>query len=253
MRILLLLLAIASGLGAAWLILLRDDPEPPPAPEPAESVAMRDVLVIDQEIAADTPIEAQDLRWQSWPEDALQEDYILRDTDADAPSRIEGFVARSDLHPGDPVRPARLRDAGARAIAAQLESGQRAMAVRVSVESTAGGFVLPGDRIDLVHTTTPPEGGRSRSKTLVTNLHVLALDQRTQSDPDEQAAIGQTATLAVSPQQAEIITSAEREGRLTLVLRARADQDEPSQLSERAGERGITVIRSGRRELFELD
>lgn len=255
MRLLLLVLAIASGLAAAWLILSRPDPEPQPAPapEPAETVALEEVLVFASDIPQDTPITAADLRWQSWPETALRPEFILRAAQPDAPERLDGRVARSDLHEGDPVRGERLRRADAGAIAAMLASGQRALAVRVSVESTAGGFVLPGDRVDIVHIASPPEGGRSRSRTLVTNLRVLALDQRTRSAPEEIAAIGQTVTLEVTPEQAEIITSAERTGRLTLMLRARADEEEPPQLDERASGRNITVIRSGRRELFEFD
>lgn len=257
MRILLFLLAIASGLGAAWLILMQPDPEPEPAlapdPEPAEAVTMHDVLVFARDIPVDTAIMPEDLRWQSWPEEALQDTFILRNDRPEAPEELERRVARSDLHSGDPVREGRLRSVGSGAIAAMLDPGQRALAVRVSVESTAGGFVLPGDRVDLLHTTTPPEGGRSRSRALVTNLRVLALDQRTHSGPDEIATIGQTATLEVTPEQAEIITAAERTGRLTLVLRSRSDGDEPPQLDDRAADRNITVIRRGRRELFEIN
>ncbi|MDP2765156.1 MAG: Flp pilus assembly protein CpaB, partial [Brevundimonas sp.] len=122
-------------------------------------------------------------------------------------------------------------------MAAYLEPGMRAMAIRVTVETAAGGFILPGDRVDVLLTreTTlgnmgAQEGDRSKfaSSTVMQNIKVLAIDQSTRAGDDEQAVVGATATLEVAPRDAEALSLAKSEGELSLVLRSYADTGGPS-------------------------
>jgi pilus assembly protein CpaB len=122
-------------------------------------------------------------------------------------------------------------------MAAYLEPGMRAMAIRVTVETAAGGFILPGDRVDVLLTreTTlanmgAQEGDRSKfaSSTVMQNIKVLAIDQSTRAGDEEQAVVGATATLEVGPRDAEALALAKSEGELSLVLRSYADTGGPS-------------------------
>jgi pilus assembly protein CpaB len=122
-------------------------------------------------------------------------------------------------------------------MAAYLEPGMRAMAIRVTVETAAGGFILPGDRVDVLLTreTTLANVGaqdsdRSKfsSSTVMQNVKVLAIDQSTRAGDDEQAVVGATATLELGPRDAEALALAKSEGELSLVLRSYADTGGPS-------------------------
>jgi pilus assembly protein CpaB len=124
-------------------------------------------------------------------------------------------------------------------LAAYLEPGMRAMAIGVTVESAAGGFILPGDRVDVVFTGEDKSGvegggGKFIAGTVLHNVKVLAIDQSTRAGDDEQAVVGATATLEVGPQDAEILAQAKAQGELSLSLRSYADTAGPSGSIRRA-------------------
>ena len=149
-----------------------------------------------------------------------------------------GSVVREPILAGEPIvlrKIVRAGDSGY--MAAYLEPGMRAMAIRVTVETAAGGFILPGDRVDVVLTRETnlgnlgaSEGDRSKftSATVMQNIKVLAIDQSTRAGDDEQTVIGATATLEVGPRDAEALALAKSEGELSLILRSYADTGGPS-------------------------
>lgn len=146
-----------------------------------------------------------------------------------------GAVVREPILAGEPLvarKVVRAGDSGY--MAAYLEPGMRAMAISVTVETAAGGFILPGDRVDVLLTreiksNAPDAGGpRYATATVMRNVKVLAIDQSTRAAEDEQAVVGATATLAVTGQDAEILALARSEGDLSLVLRSYADTAGPS-------------------------
>jgi pilus assembly protein CpaB len=149
-----------------------------------------------------------------------------------------GSVVREPILAGEPIVMRKIVRAGDSGyMAAYLEPGMRAMAIRVTVETAAGGFILPGDRVDVVLTRETnlsnagaTEGERSKftSATVMQNIKVLAIDQSTRAGDDEQAVIGATATLEVGPRDAETLALAKSEGELSLVLRSYADTGGPS-------------------------
>ena len=151
-----------------------------------------------------------------------------------------GSVVREPILAGEPIVARKIVRAGDSGyMAAYLEPGMRAMAIRVTVETAAGGFILPGDRVDVVLTrqldnnNNATEGGASdRAKhatgTVLENLKVLAVDQTTRAGDDEQSVVGATATLEVTPKDAELLALAKAEGELSLVLRSYADTAGPS-------------------------
>ena len=155
-----------------------------------------------------------------------------------AKSEYFGSVVREPILAGEPIVGRKIVRAGDSGyMAAYLEPGMRAMAIRVNVETAAGGFILPGDRVDLVLTRETnlgnigaSEGDRSKftSATVLQNIKVLAIDQSTRAGDEEQAVVGATATLELGPRDAEALALAKSEGELSLVLRSYADTAGPS-------------------------
>lgn len=145
-----------------------------------------------------------------------------------------GSVVREPILAGEPIVPRKIVRAGDSGyLAAYLEPGMRAMAISVTVETAAGGFILPGDRVDVLLTQERPgvegsKGDKHASSTVMQNLKVLAIDQSTRAGDDEQAVVGATATLEVGPADAEALALAKSEGNLSLVLRSYADTAGPS-------------------------
>ena len=176
-----------------------------------------------------------------------------------------GSVVREPILAGEPIIGRKIVRAGDSGyMAAYLEPGMRAMAIGVSVESAAGGFILPGDRVDVIVTVeqqggNPDDAGRARfaSRIVMQNVKVLAIDQSTRAGDDQQAVVGATATLEVAPQDAEVVALAKAAGTLSLVLRSYADTSGPSgrvALPPRASERStaIRVFRGGEPEVVNV-
>ena len=133
-------------------------------------------------------------------------------------------------------------------MSAILPSGKRAVAVRVTAQSTAGGFILPNDRVDLIHTVNQTSEGQTRfvSQTLLANIRVMAIDQTIEEQDGERVVVGKTATLELSPSEVELVASAEKEGSLSLSLRSMADMkiDDAVRKSRRSGT--VRLYRSGK-------
>lgn len=231
---------------------------------------MAKVLVAARDLAPGKRLTDADLAWKDWPVDEVNPAFI---TDGSVPlpqaaeaakpaekapegavaavaraannvatggakSEYFGSVVREPILAGEPIVGRKIVRAGDSGyMAAYLEPGMRAMAIRVNVETAAGGFILPGDRVDLVLTRETNLGNmgatdESRSKfsssTVLQNIKVLAIDQSTRAGDDEQAVVGATATLELGPRDAEALALAKSEGELSLVLRSYADTAGPS-------------------------
>lgn len=133
---------------------------------------------------------------------------------------------------GQPITQGALVKPGDRGfLAAALGPGMRAVTVPVSTQSAVAGFVFPGDRIDLVLTQNVPGGGDGPplkvSETVLRNLRVLATDQRTDNEADDQGntvvRTYSTVTVEATPKIAEKIAVAQTLGQLSLSLRSIAD------------------------------
>ncbi|MFK0297998.1 Flp pilus assembly protein CpaB [Brevundimonas sp. NPDC090276] len=170
-----------------------------------------------------------------------------------------GAVVREPILAGEPIVARKIVRAGDSGfMAAYLEPGMRAMAIRVTVETAAGGFILPGDRADVLLTRevkTPGGGDAAKfaTATVMQNVKVLAIDQATRAADDAQAVVGATATLEVSGPDAEVLALAKSEGDLSLVLRSYADTAGPSGRTAAATRRSeaaniVRVHREGQTE-----
>jgi pilus assembly protein CpaB len=235
LRVGLLLVALAAGGIAAWLVIAA---RPGPAVASIEA-ATQDVLVASSDLLPAQALTTENLRWQAWPKSALNPVYITRSSRPDAPDVLAGSIARNRMSVGEPIRDENLIPRHAGFLATMLPAGKRAMAVRTSAESTAGGLMKPNDRVDVLH-----NDGQARVRTILRNVKVLAIDNVVD---DTSKTIGKTATLELDPSQAEVLTTAQATGTISLSLRSAADNDDNSQQDAQ----NIRIIRAGRTEIVK--
>lgn len=215
-----------------WRAALIEEPMPL-----QQRVELTEVLVAARPLPVGTLIKPEDLRWQGWPEDAVANGFMLK-TETE-PRDLTGTVVRHPVPKGAPLPRASLIEPGERGfLAAVLPAGRRAISVSVSEVSGLAGLIFPGDRVDVLlsHSASGSAGtaltgghssGRRASETVISGLRILALDQRT-DDIDGSPRVARTATLEVTPRQAEIISLARTMGDLTLVLHsARGAEPDP--------------------------
>ena len=213
--------------------------EATPAPLGAE------VLVATRALPVGAIIDLESIRYQPWPKELVQDAYYLRGTAS--PDSLVGTVVRYPLTAGQPVTQGTLVKPGDRGfLAAALGPGMRAVTVSVSAQTSVAGFVFPGDRVDMVLTSTVQgsDGQPLRtSETIVRNVRVLATDQRTSNqetaDGKPTASTYSTVTLEATPKLAEKIAVAQTIGTLSLSLRSLADNNAELERAIAAGE--VTV------------
>ncbi|GEO97735.1 Flp pilus assembly protein CpaB [Methylobacterium haplocladii] len=251
-RLAVLAVALVAGAGAAYLMSGED--APPPVSAPAPVVAMTDVLVAAADLPVGQTLKAQDLRWQPWPDQALTPGYLTRATAPTALEDTAGSIIRTGFLANEPIRTEKLVKAGSGFMSAILPSGMRAVAVEIAKggSSSAGGFVLPNDHVDVISiskSTTSGTGDQNAqvAQTLLTDIRVLAVGQVVQERNGETVVTGETATLSLTPAQAETVTLAQKVGSISLVLRSILDTGKSTETAaaEPAAETGLTVVRFG--------
>jgi len=246
--------ALASAGGAGYLAMNWMRPPPPEVVEVPATVQTTEVLALTGDVPMGQPLEDK-ITWQQWPSGGVTDGFITKETEPEALEKFKNSLARVSLYSGEPVRKAKLVGEGLSFMSSILPSGRRAVATQIAADTSAGGFILPNDFVDVIMTRKRPnEGGQEgfSTETILKNIKVLAIDQAIQEDEEgRRVKVGETATLELTPQQAEIITVAQQMAdRLTLALRSVADtqeaQDEADYLISGTAKRGtILLIKSG--------
>ncbi len=262
-QIIVLGVAVAAA-GGAGLIAKNMASKPKPTPVVVQTkpekpaIALREVLVVSDNVPMGAPLERDIMKWQAWPKDSMNEQFIDRETEPDAIDKLDGVVTRAAISQGEPVRKSRLIGFGRSFLSSVLPAGMRAVATQISVDTSAGGFILPNDYVDVIMTRRSNDAaatGGFITETILSNIRVLAIDQTIQEDPDgRKVKVGNTATLELTPKQAKIITVAQQMAdRLTLALRSVKDIQEASQpgadylVSDGDGSHGtVRVIKAGK-------
>jgi pilus assembly protein CpaB len=180
------------------------------------------VLVAKAEIGLGQITGPESFRWQDWPQSGLSPSYIQRGTRPNAIADLNGAVARTPLMPGEPITPYKLVKAGdGGVLAAILPAGMRAISTRIKEETGVGRLILPNDHVDVILTTR--RRGEHIADTLFRNVRVLAIGQLIEAREGKKLAEGNTATLELTPTQAEELAAANSKGEISLVLRSIAD------------------------------
>ena len=256
-QIVVLGIAVSAGIGA--MFLMRGDPQPPPPAEvvlaPAPSMPTTDVLVAAVDLPMGQTLQTGDLRWQAWPADAVPGGLITRAEGNRVFDEVAGSIARAQILRGEPIRRERLIKAdGGGFMSAILPSGRRAVAITIDTRgsSTAGGFILPNDRVDVLRTNRDEDASRDQNsdvfitETILTNVRVLAIGKNVQTDAQGNSYVdGENATLELTPAQAEIVTLAQRVGSVSLALRSLVDASVEEDEELDRGVNGLTVVRFG--------
>ena len=212
------------------------------APEVAQSVMPQveqiEVLVAKREIRMGDRVATNDLKWQAWPKEAATQGYITKSSKPKAMADYDKAIARTGLLQGEPISEGKFvrctEDANKKtqceggAMAAILPSGMRAVATKISPETSAGSFILPNDMVDIILTRRMRSRGAGGedfvSDTLFQNVRVLAIGQTLETKDGKKTIEGaSTTTLELTPAQAEQLVLAKSMGELSLALRSLAD------------------------------
>jgi len=129
----------------------------------------------------------------------------------------EGMVVKQNLYAGEVLRSERIIVKGEGSTLASLISPQmRAVTIRVNDVVGVAGFLLPGNRVDVLNLFK--RGGRLQTDVVLANVKILAIDQRSSNDENKPKLV-RAVTLELSLEQAEVLMIAKGRGKLQLALR----------------------------------
>lgn len=279
--IMLAVIAFVLAGAAAFLVkVFLERQEQPVVVQDTKPQGIVKVLVAGRLINPGEILAAKDVTWADWPK-ALVDDRMIEESEfvipsadvppvqvgivvrpgegdakssdeeggkkaaAEADAMVVGTVARRRILANEPISPDALIRRGDRSVGSAVVSpGMRAISVGISAQTASGGFIAPGDYVDVMlsiaHEITitdasgkkAPEGTpallpdgdtlvKYSTETVLRNVKVLAIDQKLGRNAEEGPAdVGKTATLEVSPHDAEKLLTANQLGSLTLVLRS---------------------------------
>jgi len=220
--------AVTAAAGAGYLALNLANREPETRVIQAEGpkVQTEQVLVASSDISMGSKVTIDMLKWQDWPSGSVPNGFITQKIRPDAFEDLAGSIARSPIYEGEPVRNNKLVKSEQGFMSAILPKGQRAVATSISTATSAGGFILPNDRVDVLMTSRRTGEGEEGFSTevILENVRVLAIDQTIQEKDGESVVVGETATLQLSPREVEVLAVAQQMAdRLSLALRSIAD------------------------------
>jgi len=195
-----------------------------------EQIEYQDILAASADIPFGGRLSDANIKWKQWPAEAMSPEYVTREDRPEALQDFQSGVAKAPIYVGEPISERRIVMVGDKGLmSGLLTPGMRAVATEISTESASGGFIQPGDHVDIILTQEveePALPGQGRSKdtyeanTVFSNVRVLAIDQTFDIDEEGGASIeGSTATLELSPGDAELLQVAIASGELSMVLR----------------------------------
>ena len=207
-----------------------------------------EVLVAGRNIRLGDSVRSGDLKWQAWPRQAAVSGYIIKQRQPKAVSKYSGAIARAPFLEGEPIKAQKLIKASEGGVmAAILPSGMRAISTPIREETSAGGFILPNDRVDVIVSRRVRVARKEEhvSETVLRNVRVLAIGQNIEMNDGKKVAKGKTATLELSPGQAETLALAQSAGDISLALRSLADAAPDGVRGPQAGDHGLYGDRGG--------
>ena len=257
-RIVIILVALVAAVGLALLVHgMFGSPKPPPAPVAVQQAPppppMTRVLVAKVDLAVGDRLAPENMTWQQWPAATLNPAYVTDGVTSATPQdqtataitsashaigdmtsgggpRLQamvGSIVRQPIYAGQPITSRDVVHSGDTSyMAIRLPAGMRAMALPLSTESGAGGFIQPGDHVDVFTThadTSKNSSGSMVTEVVITNAEVLAIDQHPDNPKNTQALPGNTITLEVPEASVMALAKARAQTGLTIALRSYAD------------------------------
>lgn len=249
-RLILLGVALVAGGGAFFMVASGGD-GPVAAqnviPQKEEAPTVR-VLVADTTFERGAPLDSTMTAWVSWPEESVPA-HVVTEEDEAFYDDLDRMRARTTIYEGEPIIAAKTIKQGDRSLmAALLTPGMKAVSVKIKGQAAVSGFVLPGDRVDVVMTTNLPEDGPrgkffedQATMTMFENVKVIAINNAVAEEGGPNAIVTSEVTLEMRPDQIEDFVDIREGGDLTLVLRSMFD----GEVAEEAPKNEIIVMRYG--------
>ncbi|EKM94615.1 hypothetical protein C211_17415 [Stutzerimonas degradans] len=205
----LIALSLLLGLGAVWMannwLSARLDA--------GTADNTQNVVVATTEIPFGQMVEAQQVTLVRMPKGTVPDDSFA------TTEEVVGKIATFGMLRGDVLRGARLAEhLGGSTLASLIATDKRAVSVRVDDVVGVGGFLLPGNRVDVLATKRKGSGDEAEAKTILEDLRVLAVDQTASTDKTQPVVV-RAVTLEMTSEEAEELVKAMTEGRLQLALR----------------------------------
>lgn len=232
MRVVMFVLAIGSAIVAGLLAKGVIGKKPEVKVAEVQAVISTDVLVAAKDLLMGDKLALGTLAWKSWPAENILPTMITKDMKPEALQEFAEARARLPIYQGETIIDKKILLPGKGGFMSSiLPKGMRAISVAISARSSAGGFILPDDRVDVLLTRKPGQGGNAlivKTETVIGNVRVLAVNQIFRQAGEGDAVTvekGETATLELSPHQTEVIALVESSGELSLALRSIAEND----------------------------
>lgn len=177
------------------------------------------VVAVNQDLTFGSTLAPEMMKVVAYPESSLPKGYYSH------PDSLIGQVTKVFLMENEPIIASKLSSAGG-GLSLMIQNNMRAVSVQVDKVSGVSGFVLPGDRVDVIASIDKREGGRDEAvaTTALQNIEVLAAGEKTQQQGDKVIQV-QSVTLLVDAPGAQTLALVAREAKIHLALRNPADHD----------------------------
>lgn len=223
---------------ALWFLFNSRSPTPV-ADASTPQIATTPVLVAAKDISYGDKIVPELVKIVQWPSASLPADIVQTRADLFEGPEAPRIALRS-MAAGEPFLKAKVSGFGERpTLSRKLAAGMRAFSVRINDVSGVAGFILPGDRVDIMLTRQVGSGGGEALATdvILQNVTVLGIDQLS-SENTEEPVVGKSATFEVTPEDAQKLALASQVGTLSLMLRnyTTVENQQPRQIA--AGDLG---------------
>jgi pilus assembly protein CpaB len=179
------------------------------------------VVVGATEIPFGVKLEPLHVKIMQWPGTDVPEGSFQKTED------VVGKIVKNNFHPGEVITTKRIAEhLGGSTLSSLVSENSRAISIRVDDVVGVAGFVLPGNRVDVLATRVKRDAGHGKAETntILENIKVLAVDQEASPDKEKPAVV-RAVTLELKPNEAEILVAAMQEGKIQLTLRNPVDSN----------------------------
>jgi pilus assembly protein CpaB len=177
------------------------------------------VVVAVQDIPARSKITREMVTLTSYPKELIAAGAI---TD---PKQVEGRLTLTRIRTKDQIRSSDLAGEGQNnGLVYEIPTGMRAIAIQAGEVMAVGTAVKPGDRVDILATYTDPNTRQETTQMILQNVLVLAVNKGETDSQSKGGGANSSMTLAVKPEEAELLTAADRAGALRVALRGVQDK-----------------------------
>ncbi len=216
----IIMLGLALALGAISVFLarnwLKSQVQPVVVQQP--SVPLTTVVVARTKLVSGNRLGREHVKEIKWPVDSVPVGAFK--TVAELIGGKEPRYVMRTIHKGEPIMPMRVTGFGEKAtMSATLSRDMRAVTIPINAVAGVAGFVLPGDKVDILLTRSSKATSSPITDIFMQNVKILGIDQRT-NDEEGKPIVARAATLEVTPVQAQKLVLAQRVGSLSLTLRS---------------------------------